>query len=129
MGVRVRVESVEDGQLTVTVEQRAPYCIVAASGELDVFTTAQLRATLQERLVDAADVHLVVDLSGLAFMDSSGLGTLVRTHKQARGLRGSFAVVCPAGPVRKVIELTGMVHVLRVFDTLDAATGEPMLGK
>jgi anti-anti-sigma factor len=119
---------VGSGLLTVTVEERAAYCVVAASGELDVSTTAQLRATLQERLVDAADVHLVIDLSGLAFMDSSGLGTLVRAHKQARTLRGTFAVVCADGPVRKVIELTGMVHVLRVFDTLEAATAEPVRG-
>jgi anti-sigma B factor antagonist len=116
------LDRVEDGLLTVTVAEHAPYCVVAVSGELDVYTTARLRAVLQERLVDAGDVHLVVDLSGLTFMDSTGLGALVRVHKQARNLRGTLAVVCGDGPVRRVIALTGMLHVLRVFDSLEAAT-------
>ena len=118
------MDRVGDGLLTVTTAQHAPYCVVTVSGELDVHTTAQLRTALHELLVDAGEVHLVVDLTGLTFMDSTGLGALVRVHKQTRAFRGTLAVVCGDGPVRRVIALTGMLHVLRVFDTLDAALDE-----
>lgn len=114
-----------DGLLTIAVVDRAPYCVVEVVGELDVYTTAQLRVVLQERLVQS-DVHLVVDLTGVSFMDSTGLGLLVRVHKQARTLRGSLAVVCVEGPVRRVIAVTGMLHVLRVFDSIEEATAAPL---
>lgn len=118
------MERTGDGLFELAVERRDPYLVLRLEGELDVSTTAQLRAALNQQLVDEAQVHLVVDLTALTFMDSSGLGTLVRAQRQARGLRGSFAVVCPDGPVLKVMALTGLTHVLRVHDTLDAATAE-----
>jgi anti-anti-sigma factor len=113
-----------DELFSLSVEDLGSYCLVRLEGELDVLTTAKLRAALNELLVDAGQVHLVVDLTSLTFMDSSGLGALVRAQRQARGLRGSFAVVCPEGPVLRVLALTGLVHVLRVFGSLDAATAE-----
>lgn len=119
------MESAGDGWFSLSVETRAPYRVLRLEGELDVYTTARLRAALNEQLVDEAQVHLVVDLTGLTFMDSSGLGALVRAQRQARGLRGSFAVVCPDGPVLKVMTVTGLTHVLRVHDSLDAATADP----
>ena len=112
------------GLFELSVETRAGYCVLRLRGELDVFTTARLRSALNRQLVDEGQVHLVVDLTGLTFLDSSGLGTLVRAQRQARGLRGSFAVVCGEGPVLRVMSLTGLTHVLRVHDTLDAATAE-----
>ena len=114
-----------DGLFSLSVEDRAPYCVLRLEGELDVSTTARLRAALNEQLVDEGRVHLVVDLTALEFMDSSGLGTLVRAQRQTRALRGSFAVVCPEGPVLKVMTITGLTHVLRVHDSLDAATAGP----
>jgi anti-anti-sigma factor len=118
-------ERVGDELFELSVETRDAYRVLRLRGELDVFTTSTLRAELNRQLVDEGQVHLVVDLTGLTFLDSSGLGTLVRAQRQARGLRGSFAVVCDEGPVLRVMSLTGLTHVLRVHDTLDAATAEP----
>ena len=111
-----------DELFELAVEPRDAYCLLRLTGELDVSTTARLRAVLNQQLVDEGRVHLVVDLTGLTFMDSSGLGTLVRAQRQARGLRGSVAIVCDEGPVLRVMTLTGLTHVLRVHDTLEAAT-------
>src|SRR3954466_14536363 len=109
----------EDEQFSMSVEVQGSHCVVGLAGELDVSTTAQLRALLNEQIVDLGRVHLVVDLTRLTFMDSSGLGALVRAQRQARGLRGSFAVACTEGPVFRVITVTGLVHVLRVFPSVD----------
>ncbi|GAA1132900.1 STAS domain-containing protein [Nocardioides aquiterrae] len=117
-------EHADDGLLELSVEAGEASCVLRLSGELDVYTTARLRAALTQQLVDEGRVHVVVDLTGVTFLDSSGLGTLVRAQRQARGLRGSFAVVCGEGPVLRVMSLTGLTHVLRVHDTLEAATAE-----
>jgi anti-sigma B factor antagonist len=59
-----------------------PGCtVVEMRGELDMATSAQLLESLQ-RLVDAGDRHLVVDLAEVSFMDSSGLGALVTIDLQ-----------------------------------------------
>ena len=113
-----------DDTLSMSVEMHGPSCVVRLAGELDVSSTAGLRALLTEQVVDEGRVHLVVDLTGLTFMDSSGLGALVRAQRQARGLRGSFAVVCDEGPVLRVMSVTGLTHVLRVHPSLEAATAD-----
>ena len=114
------------GQIfSVAIERQGPYCIVRLAGELDIATTSKLRRVLKERLVDAGEVNIVVDLTELDFMDSSGLGVLIGMHKRARALRGSLAVVCPDGPVLRVMSITGLLHVLHVHASLEAATAEP----
>ena len=119
------MERTDDEVFSLSVEQHDRYRVVRLEGELDVFTTSRLRAALNEQLVDEGQVHLVVDLTRLSFMDSSGLGALVRAQRQARALRGSFADVCDEGPVLRVMTVTGLVHVLRVHDSLEAATVDP----
>lgn len=60
---------------------------------------------------------VVVDLANLSFIDSSGIHALLRP----RPYDGSFELVCPAGNVRRVLEVTKLEHVLPVHDTLDDA--------
>lgn len=107
---------------SVNVQRQDGFFVVTATGELDVYTSAELRETLEGVLSDGAE-HVVVDLTGLTFMDSSGLGLLVGTQKAIKELpHGSFAVVCDdGGPVLRLITLTGLVHVLGVYDSLGAA--------
>ena len=110
------------GQFSVTVDERDGVSVVRVVGELDVFSVGTLRESLDDVVIDAVGTtNLVVDLTGLTFMDSSGLGALVRTQKKVRVLRGTFGVVCCEGPVLRLLTLTGLTHVLRVSETVDAA--------
>ena len=110
------------GQFSVTVDERDGVTVVRVVGELDVFSVGTLRESLDDVVIDAVGTtNLVVDLTGLTFMDSSGLGALVRTQKKVRVLRGTFGVVCCEGPVLRLLTLTGLTHVLRVSETVDAA--------
>jgi anti-sigma B factor antagonist len=107
-------------RLTVAVEQRADCVVVSIVGELDIYAINGVRTTLSDLLTDGA-TRVVADLTGVSFMDSSGLGVLVMAHKTARVRRGTFAIVCDDGLVRRLITLTGLVHVLRVFDSVEDA--------
>ena len=92
--------------------------IVAPSGEFDLSQAPAVSATLDE-LVDAGFAHVVVDLRGLSFLDSSGLHTLIgaRQTADARGARLSLV----AGPpdVHRLFEMTG-TEPLFAFDDPDA---------
>ena len=90
--------------------------LVAISGELDGTTTTELR-----RRVDAAlaggRTKIVIDLTGLTHMDSSGLAELISCHQRAQGLQGGLALVVPAAPIRRTLEIRGVNHLFTVVES------------
>ncbi|MFC6341144.1 STAS domain-containing protein [Nocardioides hankookensis] len=112
--------SASEPQFSVTVDDRGDVSVVQMSGELDVYTAPVLREALSEQISGPA-TRVVVDLTGLSFMDSTGLGVLVGTRKAAVAARKSLAVVAVDGPIMRLIAITGLEHVLEVFATVDEA--------
>jgi anti-sigma B factor antagonist len=108
--------------LELEVESRGGWQVLIVRGEVDVTTTPRVRAQLIALLSDGTP-HLIVDLEGVRFMDSSGLGALVAGLKLARSRSGELRIVCDRQrSVRKVLEVTGLERVLERFDSVDAAT-------
>jgi anti-sigma B factor antagonist len=94
--------------------------LLAVEGEIDIATSPRLIAALNEVVTDS--VHaLIVDLSAVEFMDSTGLALLVRAERRMRGRGRGFAVVCPDGPVRRIFEITDMVGTLHVSPSRETA--------
>jgi anti-sigma B factor antagonist len=85
---------------------------VALHGDLDIEAAPELRALLTE-LLEAGVTALVIDVSDLEFMDSSGLGVLVSSHRRLSRYGGKLRVVGANHAVARVIEVTGLD---RVFD-------------
>ena len=94
--------------------------MVAVSGELDVHTAPELQAEL-DRLSRPAGAAVIVDLSDVAFIDSTGLGVLVSTLKHVREAGGTLDVVVVAPRVLKVFALTGLDVVIPLHATLAEA--------
>jgi anti-anti-sigma factor len=87
--------------------------VVTPRGELDVAATPQLEDALAEA-ADAPGVQaIVIDLSQLEFMDSSGLRAIVLADQRLRGRGLRFALVPGGDPVHRVFELTRMTDRLR----------------
>lgn len=100
------------------------YSVVHVSGEIDVYTAPALRERLDEE-IDKGRHHLVVDLSGVTFMDSTGLGVLVGRLKLIRVNEGSMRIVCAHDRVLKVFTITGLDKVFEIFPSVDQATSTP----
>jgi anti-sigma B factor antagonist len=96
------------------------YELLAVEGEIDIATSPRLIAALNEAVTDTTGAVLV-DLSAVEFMDSTGLALLIRVQRRMSRRDRGFAVVCPDGPVRRIFELTDMVETLRVMPTREAA--------
>ncbi len=94
--------------------------MVTASGELDAYSAPMLQAQL-DPVSQRAGAALVVDLSAVGFIDSTGLGVLVTTLKHVRESEGSLDVVVTAPRVLKVFALTGLDVVIPLHATLDEA--------
>jgi len=94
--------------------------VVAVCGEIDMDTTPMLEDLLHE-VVDAGARHVVLDLAGGTFVDSSGLNLLVMSLKRLREAGGGLCLAHVQKPVRNVLVLSAMDTVLDVYDTVEAA--------
>jgi anti-sigma B factor antagonist len=109
-------DPVADQGLSVTSEEREGVYRVALRGELDVSTAPRFNAVLSDARIRRCHT-LVVDLSELTFMDSTGLSAVLvgEMHARTRGQR--FAVVRGPRHVQELFRLTGVDHFLEVLDS------------
>lgn len=114
-----------DGQLSITTGDHGDQTILTAAGEIDLVTTPRLRQQLLE-LIEAGHFRLVLDLTGVSFCDSTGLGAMVAAFKRLRQLYadGHLRLVCD-GPVLRVLELTELTRIFPVYDNLASALNRP----
>jgi anti-sigma B factor antagonist len=94
--------------------------LLMVEGELDIATAPRLIGVLNGAIQEALR-SLVVDLSQVDFMDSTGLALLINAHRRLARRRKGFAVVCPPGPLWRVFEITDMVDTLHVCPDRDSA--------
>ncbi|MEU1842285.1 STAS domain-containing protein [Micromonospora sediminicola] len=111
--------------LVLSTRQGSVGTVIEVAGDLDMSTTSRLRDRLDEVVRGGARV-VVVDLAGVGFMDSSGLGVLVVAHKDLRARDGWLALAGVGGSVRRVLSVTSVDRVIGVFDTVrDAEEASP----
>jgi anti-sigma B factor antagonist len=100
-----------------TYESPDPYTVVAVAGELDVGLAPQLKARLVELITDGA-TDLVVDLSAVQFIDSTGLGVLIRVLRQLRERGGDLKLVVTRPDIMRIFEITGLGDEFCISDSL-----------
>ena len=96
------------------------YDVLIVEGELDIATAPRMLAALNEALADM-ESPLVVDLTHVLFMDSTGLALLMNARRRALRNGHGFAIVCPGGPISRVFEIADMVDSLRVCPDRESA--------
>src|SRR5215210_8946383 len=100
--------------------------LVSVSGELDLFVQADLRDSLAA--ADRLGVHtVVVDLSGVSFLDSTICGALVGEAKRRQAAGGELILVTNGPPTSRVLEVAGIDRVIPTFATLHGALQELLL--
>src|ERR1700755_266888 len=98
---------------TIRYEPVDPDGLVVAwlTGELDLDRADEVRDALAAASATDGCVYLRVDVSGLDFIDSYGLGALVSARNSAAAKGVTMTLAEPSPPVRKAIEVTGLGHV------------------
>jgi anti-sigma B factor antagonist len=106
----------------LAVERRSQDGIemVLVEGEVDIATASRLISVLNSSVAEAIR-SVVVDLSRVGFMDSTGLALLINANRRLSLRRKGFAVVCPPGPLRRVFEITDMIETLHVCPDQETA--------
>jgi anti-sigma B factor antagonist len=103
------------GELRVDVADVDGQRIVRLTGDVDAYSSSQLRDRLAQLIDDGAE-SVVLDLSGLQFLDSTGLGVLVGAQKRLTQANGELVLRSPRPGARKVFELTGLDQIFIVED-------------
>jgi anti-anti-sigma factor len=106
--------------LTFGGERRGDWWVLAVGGTVDLATSPQLKAHIAA-LIDDAQRFIVVDLTGVPFIDSTGLGALVTAMNTIKSSFGRLRVVASSLQTLTVLDITGLLSVLDVFDTVEAA--------
>jgi anti-sigma B factor antagonist len=96
-------------ELGIDITTHRDWKVIAARGDLDLYTSPTLRTNVHE--VDGGNVAL--DLSDVTFIDSSGLGAVVGALKHVREQGGEFAVIAPPeGSLTRLLTLTGLDQIV-----------------
>jgi stage II sporulation protein AA (anti-sigma F factor antagonist) len=105
-----------EGGMTVTLETQNRVVVARLKGELDSASAPQVRKSIDRALLDRAPKSLVVDLSELTFMDSSGIGVLIGRYKLISGYGGSMSVCGANRQTDKLLTLSGVRRIIKVYE-------------
>jgi stage II sporulation protein AA (anti-sigma F factor antagonist) len=113
--------SAEQRPLSIDVTlPREDVALVAVKGFLDVDTATELHHHLANQ-VHHGRRHLLLDLSEVPFMDSSGINIILNAYKETRQVGGSVGLIDPAPAVQRILDLTGVSLTVPSFKSADDA--------
>jgi anti-sigma B factor antagonist len=92
-------------------------------GSLDLATAPSLRAALVEAANEGKH-DIIVDLTELEFLDSTGLGALIGAHRRALENNGRVRLIVREGPIQRLLNITGLMRIFAVYASLDAALND-----
>nr|WP_237525907.1 MULTISPECIES: STAS domain-containing protein [unclassified Streptomyces] len=115
--------------MKVSETERGGWTVLHIGGELDLLTSATVRQSVHE-VVAVGRHDVVLDLSGVQFCDSSGVGVLIALRRLMRSCGGRLRLILPArgaeegSHVNRVLAALGVRRLFDVFPDWDAAVDE-----
>jgi anti-sigma B factor antagonist len=92
-------------------------------GSLDIATSPTVRAALTSAS-ERGSHRLIVDLTRVDFLDSTGLGALIGGQRRAKEFGGEVRLVAKEGQILRLLRITGLLKVFSVYPTLDDAVAD-----
>jgi anti-sigma B factor antagonist len=98
--------------------------VLRMAGEMDVYTSPKLRQQVAD-LAENGTIHVIADLRGIEFLDSTGLGALVGSLKRLRIREGSLMIVTSGGRILKLFQITGLTRAFALHScVMDAISAD-----
>jgi anti-sigma B factor antagonist len=102
-------------QLTVeTRNVQESVAVIALGGEVDVYTSPRLKQEMVD-LLNKGITRLVIDLSAVEYLDSTGLGVLIGGLKRARERDGDLRLICDNLRILRIFEITGLTKIFDIY--------------
>jgi anti-sigma B factor antagonist len=103
--------------MNLKVDTRHPregVAVIGLSGEVDVYTSPRLKQEIVD-LLNSGTHKLVVDLTGVEYLDSTGLGVLIGGLKRAREREGDLKLICDNLRILRIFEITGLTKIFDIY--------------
>ena len=107
--------------IDINVSNMENVTLVEASGRVDSMNANQFGESLSNE-IDAGNISVVLDLSGVDYMSSAGLRELVSALKKVKRSGGDLRLAQPSERVREVLEMAGLDTIFQIFGSQDEAT-------
>ncbi|WP_003542572.1 anti-sigma F factor antagonist [Desulfotomaculum nigrificans] len=95
------------------IEHKENTLLVRLGGELDLGVADELRLALDKLLHEKKAKHLILNLSRVTFIDSSGLGVILGRYKRLVQQGGQIILVGAQPPVKRILELSGLLQIMQ----------------
>lgn len=107
-------------ELTLDSEVQGDWQVVSVVGELDVYNSPKLRDELSA-FIDSGKSKVIIDMRGVEFMDSSGLGVLVSALRRLRDAGGTLRLVGSQASLTRVLAITGLDKLFALYPEIEEA--------
>lgn len=107
-------------EMIIKLRERGDVAILDFEGELDTYSCQEVRDSIT-RLIEEGKKQILIDMAGVEYIDSAGLGTLVGGLKRAVENDRLLKIVHPNEQIQKVLHITGLVRVFEQFDCEEEA--------
>ncbi|CAK7071553.1 anti-sigma F factor antagonist [Tissierella carlieri] len=105
----------------LSVEKHKNNLLVQFKGELDHHTTENVREKIDQQYFDQRIKNIILDLRGLTFMDSSGIGLIMGRYRNCIDKSGMVAIVSDNAYVDKMLRMSGLLKIINVYPTIEEA--------
>lgn len=109
MDIKIETRQMADGTQAIEVH-----------GEIDVYTSPKVKEIITE-LIEKGNYLLIINLEGVRYIDSTGLGVLIGALKKVREKDGCINLVCNNPQIKKIFNITGLVKIFGIFKTEEEA--------
>ncbi|NDQ55630.1 MAG: STAS domain-containing protein [Acidipila sp.] len=107
--------------MQIATRQSGVATIVDVKGDIDLYNSPEMRKVILEELRDKRTARLVINLTQVRYIDSSGVASLVEGLKTSKTLGSRFMLFGLSPAAREVLELSRLIRVFEVFDSEDLA--------
>jgi anti-sigma B factor antagonist len=108
-------------EISVRLEAEKATAIIEVKGDIDLYSSPQVRQTILDTLNKKEATRVIVNLAGVRYVDSSGVASLVEGLQLSRKSQVRFALCGLQKAPRQVLELTRLIKVFEIHDTLETA--------
>jgi anti-sigma B factor antagonist len=103
--------------MQISVRRVDSATIIDVSGDIDLSNSPEVRTALLHEVRDNRRPRVILNLSEMGYMDSSGVASLVESLKASRDIGSRFILVGLSGPAREVLQLSRLVKVFEIYET------------
>jgi anti-sigma B factor antagonist len=100
------------------IKSKGSYLIVSLNGDFDIENSQALKTEVRKK-ISSENPNVVIDLSSVSYVDSSGLGTLIAIQKDARFNGGSLSIVGASEQIKRVMKMTNLDKLFDFYSSLD----------